>query len=164
MKNVSCTSLDGAMYARAFARSTITFSPIYAPFVSLKFLDTQVRVSFSQVATLCYPSVAGRWQGAGHMVRGACARPCAVELTPAQVRPRAAQGHRGLRRARRWVRPGTRHPAHQVPRACTLQQLRLLRTAHQRDRTTFLPPEEAMDDVIARMRKFNDGLMTKYGA
>jgi hypothetical protein len=36
--------------------------------------------------------------------------------------------------------------------------------ANQRDRTTFLPPEEAMDDVIARMRKFNDGLMTKYGA
>jgi hypothetical protein len=32
------------------------------------------------------------------------------------------------------------------------------------DRTTFLPPEEAMDDVIARMRKFNDDLMTKYGA
>jgi hypothetical protein len=31
-------------------------------------------------------------------------------------------------------------------------------------RTTFLPPEEAMDDVITRMRKFNDGLMEKYGA
>jgi alanine transaminase len=35
---------------------------------------------------------------------------------------------------------------------------------HRRCRTTFLPPEEAMDDVIARMRKFNDELMTKYGA
>jgi hypothetical protein len=89
---------------------------------------------------------------------------------PVQVCPRAAQGHWGLRRARRRVRPGTRHSAHQVPRArssalpsCSAR-ISLWCAANQRDRTTFLPPEEAMDDVIARMRKFNDGLMTKYGA
>ena len=74
MKNVSCTSLDGAMYARACARSAHTFAPIYNAFVSLMFPETQVRVSFSQAAPRRHPSGAGCRKGARHMVRRACWR------------------------------------------------------------------------------------------
>lgn len=55
--------------------------------------------------------------------------------------------------------PGTQHI-----RSTPAPRRRKCSVFHRRCRTTFLPPEEAMDDVIARMRKFNDELMTTYGA
>lgn len=98
MKNVSCTSLDGAMYA----------------FPSVKLPPAAVQAA----------QAAGKEPGTWYALE-------LLKATGVCVVPGGGFGQE----------PGTQHI-----------------------RTTFLPPEEAMDDVIARMRKFNDELMTTYGA
>jgi len=98
MKNISCTSLDGAMYA---------FPSVRLP-----------------PAAIAAAKAAGKEPGTWYALE-------LLKATGVCVVPGGGFGQVS----------GTQH-----------------------FRTTFLPPEEAMDDVIMRMRKFNDGLMAKYEA
>jgi hypothetical protein len=70
MKNVSCTSLDGAMCALPLRPPLHPqlFSVIPLFFVSPMFLGEQVRVSQCQAAAGRHPISPGRWKGARHLV------------------------------------------------------------------------------------------------
>ncbi len=74
MKNVSCTSLDGAMCSPPLHPQL--FSVIPHVFVSPMFLGEQVRVSQRQAATGSHPISPSRWKGAGHLVLSLCFAVC----------------------------------------------------------------------------------------